>query len=86
MTAMNKVLVEIFLPAAGMHFDVYLPLESKMSEVLTLVSSLLSDLSDGKYKATGDAVLCDAESGIIFNINMAVYELGIRNGSQLMLI
>ncbi|MEG6533636.1 methyltransferase [Caldifermentibacillus hisashii] len=83
---MNKVLVEIFLPAANQSFDVYIPLESRMSEVLVLVSSLLSDLSDGKYKATHDAVLCDAETGIIFNINMTVFELGIKNGSKLMLI
>ncbi len=83
---MNKVLVEICLPAANQSFDVYIPLESRMSEVLVLVSSLLSDLSDGKYKATQDAVLCDAETGIIFNINMTVFELGIKNGSKLMLI
>ncbi|MCM3476960.1 MULTISPECIES: methyltransferase [Bacillaceae] len=83
---MNKVLVEICLPAANQSFDVYIPLESRMSEVLVLVSSLLSDLSDGKYKATQDAILCDAETGIIFNINMTVFELGIKNGSKLMLI
>lgn len=82
----NKVLVEIFLPAADRSFDVYIPLESQMYEVVALVSSLLSDISDGKYKATGNEVLCDAESGIIFNINMAVAELGIQNGSKLMLI
>nr|WP_263324545.1 EsaB/YukD family protein [Neobacillus sp. Marseille-Q6967] len=83
---MNKVLVEIFLPAADRSFDVYIPLESQMYEVVALVSSLLSDISDGKYKATGNEVLCDAASGIIFNINMAVAELGIQNGSKLMLI
>ncbi|MEO2076657.1 MAG: EsaB/YukD family protein [Bacillus sp. (in: firmicutes)] len=87
MTTMNKVLVEIFLPAANTSFDVYLPLESRMSEVLVLVSTLLSDLAAGKYKATaGNAVLCDASTGIIFNINMTVSELGIQNGSKLMLI
>jgi len=83
---MNKVLVEIILPAADQSFDVYIPLDSRMSEVLVLVSSLLSDLTDGKYKATPNAVLCDAASGIIFNINMAIAELGIKNGSKLMLI
>jgi hypothetical protein len=85
-TTMNKVLVEIFLPASGKTFDVYIPLESQMSEVLSLVSSLLSDLSDGTYKAGGTEVLCDAATGIIYNINMAVAELGIQNGSKLMLI
>jgi hypothetical protein len=83
---MNKVLVEIFLPAAGRSFDVYLPLESQMSEVVVLVSALLSDLSDGKYKANDNAVLCDAATGIIYNINMAIAELGITHGSKLMLI
>ena len=83
---MNKVLVDIFVPAANQSFDVYIPLDSQMSEVLMLVSSLLSDLSDGKYKASQNAVLCDAASGIIYNINMAVAELGIQNGSKLMLI
>ncbi len=83
---MNKVLVEIFLPATGKSFDVYIPLESQMSEVLALVSTLLSDLSEGKYKADNKAVLCNATTGIIYNINMSVSELGIKNGSKLMLI
>lgn len=82
----NKVLVEISVPAAGDKFDVLIPLESKMSDVLKLVSFVLSDLSDERYCATEEAVLCDAKSGIIFNVNMEVAELGIKNGSRLMLI
>ncbi len=82
----NKALVEISVPAAARKFDVYIPLESKMGEVIKLVSSALSDLSDGKYKATEDAILCDADTGIIFNINVEVAELGIKTGSRLMLI
>ena len=82
----NKVLVEISVPASGDKFDVFIPLDSKMSEVLKLVSAALSDLSGGRYNASGEAVLCDAKTGIIFNINLEVAELGIKNGSQLMLI
>ena len=82
----NKVLVEIFVPAAAQTYDVYIPLESKMSDVVKMVASALSDLSDGKYKATGEAILCDAATGMIFNVNMVVAELGIKTGSRLMLI
>lgn len=82
----NKALVEIFVPAAAQRYDVYIPLESKMSEVIKMVATALSDLSDGKYKATNEAILCDADTGIIFNVNMEVAELGIRTGSRLMLI
>lgn len=82
----NKALVEISVPASGEKFDVFIPLESKMSEVLKLVSDALTELSNGKYRATNEAVLCDVETGIIFNINMEVAELGIKTGSRLMLI
>lgn len=82
----DKALVEVFVPAAGAKFDVFLPLESRMREVLPLLSGVLSDMSGGKYRAASDAVLCDAGTGIIFNINMRIAELQIKNGSRLMLI
>ena len=82
----NKALVEISIPATGQKYDVYIPLESKMCDVVAMVAGALSDLSNGGYKATKDAILCDADTGIIFNVNMEVAELGIKTGSRLMLI
>lgn len=82
----DKALVEISVPASGEKFDVYIPLESKMSEVIRMAANALSDLSEGKYIATEDAVLCDADTGIIYNVNIEVAELGIKTGSRLMLI
>lgn len=82
----NKALVEIFVPAAREKYDVYIPLESKMSEVIKMVAGALTELSNGKYKATDEAILCDADTGIIYNVNIEVAELGIKTGSHLMLI
>lgn len=82
----HKALVEISVPAAAQKFDVYIPLECKMSEVIKMVSSALSDLSNDNYKATDEAILCDADTGLIYNVNMEVAELGIKTGSRLMLI
>ena len=82
----KKVLVEISVPATGQKFDVYIPLESRMSDVLSMVASALSDITDARYKAMHYAILCDADTGIIFNVNVEVAELGIKNGSRLMLI
>lgn len=82
----NKVLVEISVPAAGGKYDVFIPLDSRMSEVVRLVASAMSELSQGRYKATEQAVLLDAESGTIFRSDMMVEELGIKNGSRLVLV
>jgi len=83
---MDKVLIEIFLPASSTSYDVYVPSASRMSEVLALVSKVISELSEGKYKPTAETVLCDRDSGVIFNLNLTIAELGIKNGSRLMLI
>ena len=82
----NKALVEIFIPATGSTFDAFIPLESKVGEVLTLLSNALTDLSTGRFIATSSTVLCDANTGTILDINMTVADLGIKNGSRLMLI
>lgn len=83
---MDKVLVEIFVPAENKRYDTYLPRASRISEITLLVSAAFSDLSKGKFIPGGDAVLCDAATGNILDINLSVAELGIKNGSKLMLI
>ena len=83
---MNKILVEVFVPAAGKSFDVFISLESHMEDVRKMLCQSVNHLTNGNYFADDDTVICDAESGIIFNVNMSVYELGIKNGSRLMLI
>ena len=83
---MEKVLVEIFVPALQKSFDVFLPLTGKMSEVQTLVAGALSRLSEGKYLASKDSILCDAKTGTIYDINATIQDLGIQNGSKMMLM
>ena len=39
-----------------------------------------------RFVPNEQTTLCRREDGMILNINLSVYELGIRNGSQLMLI
>ncbi len=82
----NKILAEVIVPGAGKKFDVFIPVESRFSEVTKLVSIALSELTEGKYYATAESVLCDADTGAIYNINLTVGELNLKNGSRLMLI
>lgn len=82
----KKVLVEISVPAAGKKFDVYIPLDCKMYLVNEMVATSLSELSEGRFLGNKDSVLCDAETGIVFNANKFVDELNIKNGSKLILM
>ena len=62
----NKALVEIAVPSAGQKYDVFIPLGCRMSDVIKMVAGALSDLSDGKYKATDEAILCDVKNNFLY--------------------
>ena len=83
---MDKVLVEVFIPASEKSYDVFLPLESKLHEVVHLLAGTMTELSQGYFSATQDTILCDRKTGIILNINQTVEEHGLMNGAKLMLI
>ena len=83
---MKKYLVDVYLPAAGKHLDVYLPTGKKIGEATKLLVNVAESLSDGSYKGTANAVLLNANNGEPFNPNDTVYDVGIRNSSKLILI
>ena len=83
---MDKVLTEIFVPVLGAAYDVFLPLQSPLYEVLELLKRGVTELSDGRFRSSDETVLCNRADGTVLNINLSVYELGIQNGSKLMLI
>lgn len=82
----NKALVEIEVPAINKCFDVYVPLDCKMSSVLTLIAHTIQELTDGFFLSNSETVLCDYSSGKIYDLNKFTYELNINNGSKLLLI
>lgn len=83
---MEKILINLFVPALNTSYDIFIPPQSPMYEVLDLIKKAVIELSDGRFVANRDTAICQRVDGEILNINLSVYELGIRNGSRLMLI
>ncbi len=83
---MEKVLVEVYVPVLASSYDIFIPQQSPMYEVLELMKKAIADLSEGRFVANEGTAICHREDGAIININLSVYELGIKNGSKLMLI
>ncbi|WP_138755921.1 methyltransferase [Paenibacillus sinopodophylli] len=83
---MDKFLIEVYIPALNRSYDVYIPTLTKLHEVEALLAAAITELSDGYFTAGQDTMLCDQESGILLDINQSAIELGLQNGSRLMLI
>ena len=83
---MDKALVNVYVPVIGKSYDMFIPLCSQMYEVLELIKTAITKMSYENFISSTDNIICNRDNGEIFDINLSVYELGIRNGSQLMLI
>ena len=83
---MDKILVEVFLPAANHRYDVYVPAKSKVYEVIQLLGNSLEELSKGFFTKTDDLVLCDQRTMKILDINLSMEDQNYKNGAKLILI
>ncbi|MBQ1821528.1 MAG: methyltransferase [Clostridia bacterium] len=82
----SKILAEVLVPASGEKYDVFIPLTVRMGEATRLVAAAISELTEGRYKTTDDTILCNADTGHIYDVNAIVAELHLKNGVRLMLI
>ena len=83
---MKKILVNVFIPILGIGYDVFIPNDLKMGEVAALLKKAVVELSDGQIVVSEATAICMRNTGTILDINHTAYELGIKNGSKLMII
>ena len=83
---MNKYLVDVYLPASGEHFDVFLPANKLIGEVISLLVETVVPLSGNNFERTSDTVLINAVNGGVYDFNTTVFDAGIRNSTKLILI
>ena len=83
---MDKTLVEVYVPLLRNSYDIFVPRSVQMFDVLELIKKAITELSESRFIPNVNTVICSKETGRIFDINKSADELGIKNGSKLMLI
>jgi len=82
----SKILVEVRVPAAERRRDVFIPYERPVCEITELVKGVFSEEAAQGFEPDAETLLCDAESGQVFDVNRTPEELGLSNGARLLLI
>lgn len=83
---MNKILVTFYVPTIDEEYNLFIPINLKLSEALELIQKAIFDLSGEYYVINQNAILIDSIEGKIINSNNIVKFSGLRNGSKVMLI
>jgi hypothetical protein len=86
MDKMNKVLINVSVPSLADSYDVFIPRDIRINDVIPYISRAIERFSEGEYQSSSREILCEYITGKIFDINYSADELGIGNGSRLILI
>lgn len=82
----NKVLVRVNIPSLEEKYDVYIPVNRKINNVIKMLKSSLYELSGGIFNKDEEYLIYDAKTGNMYDLNTLVRDTDIRNGSQIILL
>ena len=82
---MNKVLIEVKLPSAGISYDLSVPGSMQIGTMTQLIASVFAKLSKGVYLASPESLVCEQKTGKEYDANARVWATDIRNGTKLFL-
>ncbi len=82
----NKVLVSLKVPELDKTFDVFLPVNKKIGNIIILINKMLNDISEGVYPIKNKFVLFNLDTEELYKPDILLVNTTIRNGTKLMLI
>ncbi len=83
---MDKVLVEINVPMVEVTYNVWLPTNRRIYNIINLLLKSIKELNNNSIITTAKPLLYDEITSTPYNINLTIKDTNIRNGSRLILI
>lgn len=82
----NKVFVKLIVPEIDESYDIYLPVNKKVGNVINLLNASISEMSNGELGISKNNMLYNARTGEKYLPNTLLLNTNIRNGSVLVLL
>lgn len=83
---MNKILVKVYVPIIEEQYDILIPLNRRIYNVIKLLVKAINELSNGNYEPKTNPTLYDKITALPYDENLSIRESNIRNGTELILL
>ena len=85
-TIKNKIVVQLIVPEIDKSFDIYLPINKKVGNIINLINTTISELSDGELKLSPSNSLYNVDTKEKYVSDILLANTNIRNGTRLILV
>ena len=82
----NKILIDLIVPEIEQKYNIYIPINKRIGNIIILLNKAVTELSNGIYEGNEKTALYNKSTNEKYSINALVRETNIRNGSVLVLI
>lgn len=81
-----KILVNVRIPAISENYDMLIPDDLQINDLISLISSAAEKLSNHLYVASGEECLCSVEQNALLKRSDDLRTYKIQNGDHLIMI
>jgi len=82
----NKINVDILVPSISKNYNVFIPINKSVGEVIQLINEAINNLTDGEFPILNNLSLINLDNGTIYNVDMSIKNNKILNGARLVLM
>lgn len=82
----NKVLVSLSVPEIDKKYDIYLPINKKIGNIINLLNKTINELTDGEYILSNSNSLYNVVTKEKYSSDVLLANTNIRNGTLLVLL
>lgn len=82
----NKVLVDIYIPQIDENYNIYLPLNKNIANIIYLLCKSIKELKRIDNIDFNNYSLYNRDTGILYLSNSKIRETNIKNGFRLILM
>lgn len=82
----NKVLIQLMVPDIEKTFDIYLPINKRIGNIINLLNQAITEITKGTYQGTKKTGLYNSRTGEKYSVDALVRNTNIRNGVKLVLL
>lgn len=79
----NKVLVNLYVPFLEKKYEIFLPANKKIGEIISLVGKALNDVTGGYYIYRENERIYNRITGKEYSLGEMIKHTNIRNGTEL---
>ena len=81
-----KVLVRLFVPEIEEEYEIYIPINKPVGEIVKSINQLTNSMSTGILPIKDEIYLINRHTGVCYSSDALVRDTDIRNGTELVMI